>query len=104
MIIGNHDVHLKTPTLAEESLAELASYGLLDHFPRKYFNHDNLAKRAYGRRYRAKESVEDYWKNCSDDYEVRRREYSRLSVQQMRLFEYRRVPDQLTDSGNCLQV
>lgn len=104
MIIGNQDVHLKNPSQAEESFAELASYGLQEHFPRKCFDHDNLAKRAYGRRYRAKESVEDYWKNCSDDYEVRRREYSRLSVQQMRLYEYRRVPDQLIDSRNCLQV
>ncbi|XP_057816359.2 uncharacterized protein LOC131029738 [Cryptomeria japonica] len=104
MIIGNQDVHLKTPSQAEESFAELASYGLQEHFPRKCFDHDNLAKRAYGRQYKAKESVEDYWKNCSDDYEVRRREYSRLSVQQMPLYEYRRVRDQLVDSGNCLQV
>ncbi|XP_059070319.1 uncharacterized protein LOC131070828 [Cryptomeria japonica] len=104
IIIGNLDVHLKSPAHAEESLAELASYGLQEHFPKKCFDHDNLAKRAYDRRYGAKESVEDYWKNCFDDYEVGRREYSRLSVQQMRFYEYRRVLDQLMDSRNCLQV
>lgn len=74
MMIGNQDVHLKTPTQAEESFAELASYGQQEHFPRKCFDHDNLAKRAHGRRYRPKESVENFWKNSSDDYEVRRRE------------------------------
>lgn len=104
MILGNLDVHLKNPAHADESLAELASYCLQEHFPRKCLDHDNLAKRAYGRCYRPKESIEDYWKNCSDGYEVRRRENSRLSVQQMRLYEYRRVLDQVIDSRNCLQV
>lgn len=70
VILGNLDVRFKNLVQAEESFAELASYCLQEHFPRKCFDHDGLGKKAYDKHYRAKVLIEDYWSNCSDDFEV----------------------------------
>lgn len=85
MVIGKNDVYFKNSVSAEESFDELATYCLQKHLPRKYFDLAELGKKAYCRHYRGKASIEDYWANCLDDFEVRRREYSRLNVQQMRV-------------------
>lgn len=42
-------------------------------------------RKAFGRRYRHKEHLEDYWVDAMDDFEIRKRMCSRLSVQMARV-------------------
>jgi hypothetical protein len=55
------------------------------------------------RKYEHIVDLEDYWANAADEYEVRKRLWSRLSISFIRTIELFRVPNQLEDDGEYIQ-
>ncbi|KAH9317827.1 hypothetical protein KI387_019596, partial [Taxus chinensis] len=47
-------------------------------------------------------SLEDFWMKCRSEYEVRKKDFSRLSAKQVFDFGLARIPADLKDDGNVV--
>lgn len=66
--------------LANASKEEMSTLGLSFHSKRSRFDKTRKAQKKASREYSHKDDLEDYWANCSDEYEVRKKKFSRLLV------------------------
>ncbi|KAH9329023.1 hypothetical protein KI387_001131 [Taxus chinensis] len=83
--------------------AEMFSEYEHEFFPaRLNFDPYGVAKKTISQEYSHVPSLEDFWMKCRNEYEVRKKDFNRLSVQQVFDYGLARIPADLTDDGPVL--
>jgi len=84
---------------------ELEWYHLGWYRERKEFDPNGLIKASHENTFKHIPTIEDFWANAHDDFNVRKLAFSRLLVGMMRAIRWRGldIPDQLEDDENVLR-
>lgn len=99
IVVGDYVEKCLTLAAAENSIDELAFYHLTSHTARSYFDLYNKTRMVVGVKFKHKFHLEDYWANAKDDLEIKKRMFSKLSLNMIRLCEVIQVPDQVKEEG-----
>lgn len=75
---------------------------LLFHSKRSRFDRTGEAQKKACREYSHKDNMEDYWANCSDEFEIKKK-FSRLPINLVWLYNFKAIPDQVEDDGDLIQ-
>ncbi|KAH9314901.1 hypothetical protein KI387_023528 [Taxus chinensis] len=83
--------------------AQMLSEYEQEFFP-AWLNFDpfGVARKTISQEYAHVPSLEDFWMKCKSEYEVRKRDFSRLSAKQVFDFGLARIPADLKDDGNVV--
>lgn len=87
----------------EKAEEELRSHFLILYLSRDIFDPYGYIRRANGRKNKHKLQLEDHFMNAQDDFEIKRRMCSRLSIAIVRTCKVFDILDQAQDSGRRLQ-
>lgn len=79
----------------EKSDEEIQFYPLSLYRSRSNFDPYHCIKTINGRKYKHRLELEDYWVNATNEFEIRKRMWSRLSMSLIRVRELFPMPDQL---------
>ncbi|KAH9295724.1 hypothetical protein KI387_039312, partial [Taxus chinensis] len=60
---------------------------------RAQFDINGYMQKILGAKYQHNPTMEDFWAACSDEHEVRRLEFSRLTLAQIKAFRIKNPPD-----------
>ncbi|KAH9302490.1 hypothetical protein KI387_014073, partial [Taxus chinensis] len=83
--------------------AEMFSEYEHEFFPaRLNFDPYGVARKTISQEYAHVPSLEDFWKKCRSEYEVRNKNFSRLSAQQVFDYGLARIPVDFKDDGPML--
>ncbi|KAH9296671.1 hypothetical protein KI387_044251 [Taxus chinensis] len=83
--------------------AEMFSEYEQEFFPaRLNFDPFGVARKTISQEYAHVPSLEDFWMKCKTEYEVRKKDFSRLSARQVFDFGLARIPADLKDDGPVL--
>lgn len=101
--IGNMQESCPSTQATEGARLEMQRYPFTSYKSRIDFDpHHNIGV-INGWKYEHKEDLEDYWANAVDEYEVKKRLWSRLPLSLVRTTKLFRIPDQLEDDGDHIQ-
>lgn len=88
---------------AESARLEMQRYPFTSYRSREDFDPHHHIGVVNGRKYEHRVDLEDYWTNAADEFEVKKRLWSKLPVSFIRTTELFRVPGQLEDDGEYIQ-
>lgn len=94
IVLGDYVEMCSTLAAAEKSIEELAFYHLTFHMTRSYFDPYNKIRMVVGMKFKHKFHLEDFWANARDDLEIRKRMFSRLPLDMIRIGEIIQGPNQ----------
>lgn len=100
--IGNMEESCPTTQAAEVARLEIQQYPFISYKSRNNFDPLHI-RTVDGERYKHRVDLEDFWANAADEYDVRRRLWSRLPLSMIRATELFKIPDQLQDDGIYVQ-
>lgn len=81
---------------------ELLFYWLTHHTARTNFDLCDKIRMVVGVKHKHRMQLEDYWANVKDDYEIKRRMFSRLPLKLIRICEIIQVSDQIEEDVNTI--
>lgn len=81
---------------------ELSKLGLKPYNERRSYDPHGVFAAQLEKNYAHLPALEDFWANCRDEFEVRRRSYSRLTLHQMKDYLAKDIEGLLDDDGDVL--
>lgn len=104
IVMGDYEEMCSPLAVAEKSVDELLFYHLASHITRTFFDAYDKIRMVASVRHKDKVQLEDYWANAKDDFEVKRRIFSRLPLKLIRIREVIQVLDQVEEDENTVRL
>lgn len=102
--IGNMEESCSTAQAAEGARLEMQWYPFTFYQSKTNYDPHNNIRSVKEERFRHRVDIEDLWANAADEYEIRKRLHSRLSVNFIKETQPFLIPDQLEDNGENTQL
>lgn len=81
----------------------MAHLHFYSHSDRGSFDPYGVAQKMANKNYRHKDNIEYYWANCHDEFEVIKRNHSRLLLKLIILYVVKNVPYQVENEEDPIQ-